>query len=41
VVTTKNYGASLEGWFDMKGQDLIDFLRNQTENNINKISKFL
>lgn len=42
VITPKNYGASLEGWFDaMSGQDLIDFLRMQTENNINKISKFL
>ena len=42
VITSKNYGASLEGWFDaMSGQDLIDFLRMQTENNINKISKFL
>jgi len=42
VITSKNYGASLEGWFDaMSGQDLIDFLRMQTEDNINKISKFL
>lgn len=42
VITTKNYGASLEGWFDaMSGQDLIDFLRGQTEYNIEKISKFI
>lgn len=41
VITTKNYGASLEGWFDMEGQELIDFLRGQTENNIKKIEKYL
>lgn len=42
VITSKNYGASLEGWFDaMSGQDLIDFLRSQTENNIKKIEKYL
>ena len=42
VITTKNYGASLEGWFDaMSGLELINFLRNQTEYNIEKISKFI
>jgi hypothetical protein len=41
VITTRNYGASLEGWFDMEGQDLIDFLRDQTNNNLLKISKYL
>lgn len=42
VITTKNYGASLEGWFDaMSGLDLINFLRNQTEYNMEKISKFI
>ncbi len=42
VITTKNYGASKEGWFDaMSGQDLINFLRNQTEHNMEKISKFI
>jgi hypothetical protein len=42
VITTKNYGASLEGWFDaMSGQDLINFLRSQTEYNMEKISKFI
>ncbi len=39
VITTKNYGASLEGWFDLSSQDLIDFLRMQTEDNINKIKQ--
>jgi hypothetical protein len=42
VITSKNYGASLEGWFDaMSGQDLIDFLRSQTENNIKKINTYI
>jgi hypothetical protein len=41
VITTKNYGASLEGYFEMKGQELIDFLRMQTEDNIKKISKYI
>lgn len=41
VITSKNYGASLEGWFDMSGQELIDFLRMQTEENLIKISKFV
>jgi glycosyltransferase involved in cell wall biosynthesis len=39
VITTKNYGASLEGWFDLSGQDLIDFLRMQSEDNLNKIKQ--
>ena len=41
VITSKNYGASLEGWFDMSGQELIDFLRMQTEENLIKISKYV
>jgi len=41
VITTKNYGASLEGYFEMSGQELIDFLRMQTESNLIKISKYL
>lgn len=42
VITSKNYGASLEGWFDvMSSLELIYFLRNQTENNLVKISKYL
>jgi hypothetical protein len=41
VITTRNYGASLEGWFNMEGQELIDFLRGQTENNIKKINSYL
>jgi hypothetical protein len=41
VITTKNYGASLEGYFVMKGLELINFLRMQSDNNINKIDKLI
>lgn len=41
VITTKNYGASLEGYFEMKGQELIDFLTSQTEDNLKKIGKYI
>jgi hypothetical protein len=41
VITTRNYGASLEGYFDMKGIELIDFLRMQTEDNLKKIEKYV
>ena len=42
VITSKNYGASLEDWFDKySGKDLIDFLRNNTDKNLVTISEFL
>lgn len=42
VITTKNYGASTEGWFDsFSGKDLIDFLRDQTKDNIKKVAKYI
>jgi hypothetical protein len=41
VITSKNYGASLEGWFDMIGIELIDFLRMQTNDNLDKISNYI
>jgi hypothetical protein len=42
VTTSKNYGASKEEWFDeLSGDDMIEFLRKQTENNLNKISEYL
>jgi hypothetical protein len=42
VVTSKNYGASLEPWFDeLSGKELINFLKNKTEKNINKIKNYL
>jgi hypothetical protein len=41
VITSKNYGASLEEWFETHdGQGLIDFLKNQTENNLQTIKKY-
>jgi hypothetical protein len=41
VITTRNYGASSEGYFDMFGHELIDLLRMQTEENLIKISKYV
>jgi hypothetical protein len=42
VITSKNYGASLEDWFDKySGKDMIDFLRNNTDKNLVTISEFL
>lgn len=42
VITSKNYGASKEGWFDvLSGEELIEFLRDQTKNNIEKIAKYI
>lgn len=41
VITTRNYGASAEGYFEMGGQELIDFLRVQTEENLDKINEYL
>lgn len=42
VITSKNYGASLEPWFEeLSGINLINFLKNKTEENINKIKNYL
>lgn len=42
VITSKNYGASLEPWFDeLVGVKLIDYLREQTNNNIKLIEKYI
>jgi len=41
VITTRNYGASSEGYFEMIGQELIDLLRMQTEDNIKKINEYI
>ena len=42
VITSKNYGASLESWFEeLSGKDLINYLRNKTNMNLLKISEFL
>lgn len=42
VYTSKNYGASLEPWFEKySGKNLINFLRENTKKNINIIKKVL
>jgi hypothetical protein len=42
VITSKNYGASLETWFDdLSGKSLVNFLETKTKENINKIKNFL
>lgn len=42
VMTSKNYGASLEPWFDkFNGTDLINFLRENTKQNLIKIKNYL
>lgn len=41
VITTKNYGASLEDYFNLSGKPLIDYLKEQTTENIKKINEFL
>jgi hypothetical protein len=41
VITTKNYGASLEGYFEMQDKELIYFLREQTKDNLIKINEYI
>lgn len=42
VITSKNYGASLEDWFDeYNGIDLINFLRENTNKNLKLFNSFL
>jgi hypothetical protein len=42
VITSKNYGASLESWFDeLNGKELINFLKIKTNENISKIQNVL
>ncbi len=42
VITSKNYGASLEPWFDkLNKQELISFLRKNTEINLVKIQEYI
>lgn len=41
VITSRNYGASLETWFDMKGDDMIKFLKIKTAKNLKTIEIFL
>lgn len=41
VITSKNYGASLETWFDMEAQDILKFLRIKTQKNLKLIENYL
>jgi hypothetical protein len=42
VITSKNYGASLESWFDdYNSLKMINFLRKNTYNNLIKIEEYL
>lgn len=41
VITTRNYGASLEHWFDMKGDDLLKFLKIKTAKNLQYIETYI
>jgi len=42
VITTQNYGASLEEWFNqLSGNDLIDFLESNTTKNLEIISSYI
>lgn len=41
IMTTKNYGAVLESWFDYSGMNLINFLRYNTNKNIEIIKSIL
>jgi len=41
VITVRNYGATVEDYFDLSGIELINYLKNQTTENINKINEFL
>jgi hypothetical protein len=42
VITTQNYGASLEDWFhQFSGEELINFLESNTSKNLDIISNYL
>ena len=41
VTTSRNYGASLENWFDMEGNDLLKFLKFKTEKNLKIIGEYI
>lgn len=42
IITSKNYGASLESWFDrLNGEELIDFLKEKTKINLENMFKFI
>ncbi len=41
VTTQKNYGCTLEDYFDLKGPELINYLRLWNKKNINKMKSYL
>ena len=41
VLTTKNYGAVLEPWFALSGLELINFLREKTQENLKTIKGYI
>jgi hypothetical protein len=41
VITSKNYGASLEPWFKLRGDKLTRFLAQRSEHNLNRIRQCL
>tara|TARA_R110000772_G_scaffold17946_1_gene49822 strand:- start:61378 stop:62199 length:822 start_codon:yes stop_codon:yes gene_type:complete len=41
VITIKNYGVTLEDYFDLKGMDMINYLRMGNKMNIKKLKKYI
>ena len=41
VITSKNYGASLEKWFDMSADDMLKYLKIKTDKNLKTIESYL
>lgn len=41
VITTRNYGVTLEDYFDLKGKDMINYLRMGNKMNMKKMRKFI
>ena len=41
VITTRNYGASLEDYFNLIGDELITYLKFNTKNNLKKFEKYI
>jgi hypothetical protein len=41
VITTRNYGVTLEDYFDLKGKEMISYLRMGNKMNMNKLKKYI
>lgn len=41
VISSNNYGATKEHWYHMSGQNLIEFLRTRSKDNIALIKKYI